>query len=327
MPPECVGSNMNRQVWRFWQGQFERQSAYGETSQEAHPTTVSPYGQLPYQQAGGVSSQFTNPLSAFFGIAPPESQGKRFARYQAQMGQIAGSDSPLAQYMRQAGTFLPQVFGQAQDVGSRIASMAPGLFDMLRQQIGGAMGALPGIQGQAGQGAQMAGQAAEQAFSPIASQALFQNALRGSLESSRAGAGARGLLDAGGAQAQEDVMTRDLAAQYAQNQFANQQAALGGQQQALGTQAGLLQMGPQFAQQLSAALPGLQQALMAGYQTPMDALQQVFQQFAAYQNPQLALLGLTTPQVGTTSEGGGFNIIGSGVSEHKYPVVYWVGYN
>ncbi len=307
-------SHHNRPGSRSWQEHTHHQvRGVGQQSQSGRPQVVSPFGQLPFRQAGGMMRQFTDPLSAFFGVEPEFGEGRRGQRqqerYEANIRSVTEGDSPLAQYMRQAGGFLPQVFGQAQDVGSKIASMAPGLFNMLKGQIGQAMGTLPGIQAQAGRGATQAGRAVEQAFSPISSQALFQNALRGTLESTQAGAGARGLLDAGGAQAQEETLTRDLASQYAQNQFAQQQAALSGQQQALGSQAGLLQMGPELARAFAGALPGLQQAMMAGYQTPMDALSQVFQQIAAYQNPQLALLGLTAPQVGQVSKGRGFNVL------------------
>jgi hypothetical protein len=295
---------IRRQSFHKSRGEFGREDIrhYGQQNQSGYGQVVSPYGNLPNRQAGQSYNQFANPLAAYFGLGTGQ-------KAQREIGQVEGSDSPLAQYMRQAGAFLPQVFGQAQDVGSRIASMAPGLFDMLRQQIGAAQGQVPGIQRAAAGATGQAQQAVNQAFSPIESQALFQNALRGGLESARGGAGARGLLDAGGQQAQEETMTRDLAAQFAQSQFGQQQQALQGLQGALGSQAGLLQLGPQFAQQLTAALPGLQQALMAGYQTPMDALSQVFQQFAAYQNPNLALLGMTGPQVATRSQGGGFNVL------------------
>lgn len=282
-------------------GEFGREEVrgYGQQSQRSSGQQINPYGRAPIGQAHRLGQQFTNPLSAYFGVRPEFADTRKGmrqeARFDRQMGAVEGGDSPLAQYMRQAGDYLPQVFGQAKGVGENIASMAPGIFDQIRQQVQSGLGQLEGVN-------QRAGQMTDQAFSPIASQALYQNALQQGLEGARSGAGARGLLDAGGAQAREETMGRDLAAQFAQNQFGQQQAAL--QQQA-----GLLPMGAQLAGVLQQALPGLQQAMQAGYQLPMDALQSIFQQFSAYQNPQLALIGATGPQIAQRSSGSGFNVI------------------
>jgi len=139
------------------------------------------------------------------------------------------------------------------------------------------------------------------------------------------------LLDAGSAQAGEETLGRDLASQFAQRRFQEQQAALGGAQGALGgvqnaigAQAGLLPIGAQLAGAQGQGLQQLAQALAQGYQLPQEAIQQVFQQFAAFQNPNLALAQLTAPQVGQRTEGNGFGILS--VSGSKHPVVYWKGY-
>lgn len=296
-------------------GEFGREEhrGYGQQSQQSSGEQINPYGRQPIGQAHRLGQQFTNPLSAYFGVQPEFGTGRKGqrqeARYNQQMSAVENSDSPLAQYMRQAGAYLPQVMGKAQGVGENIASMAPGIFDQIRNQVQGALGQLPGLQQTAQQQTGQAQNFLNQAASPIANQALYQNALRQGLEGQRAGQGARGLLDAGSAQGMEEGFGRDLAAQFAQNQFANQQQALQGAQGALGAQAGLLPMGGQLAGMLQSALPGLQQALQAGYQLPMDALQQVFNQFSAYQNPQLALIGATGPQIAQRSSGGGYNVL------------------
>ena len=305
----------NRQDFRHSRGEFGRveHRFYGQQSQSSRGEVVSPFGNLPRRQAGAANRQFAGPLSAFFGVRPEFADTRRGmrqeARYDRALSAATNGGGPLGSYLQQAGQFLPQVFGQAQDAGQRIASMAPGLFDMLKQQVQTGLNQLPGIQQGAANQSQQAQNFLNQAASPIANQALYQNALRQGLEGQRSGAQARGLLDAGSAQAGEETFGRDLAAQFAQNQFANQQQALGGVQNALGAQAGLLPVGAQLAGALSSALPGLQQALQAGYQTPMDALSGVFQAIAAGQNPQLALLSLTAPQVAQRSSGGGFNVL------------------
>jgi len=274
---------------------------------------MSPFGRLPAGIANQQWQQFGGPLGAFFGAEPTFGAGRRGqrrqARWERQRAGLTEGQGPLAQYARQAAGFLPQVFGQAQGAGQQIASLAPGIFDMLKGQVNTALGQLPGMQNQAAGQTAAAQQMLREQQSPIASQALYQNALRQGLEGSRGGAAARGLLDAGSQQATEETMGRDLAAQFAQQQFANQQSALQGVQGALGAQAGLLPLGAQLAGMTGSALPGLQAALQAGYAMPQDALQAIFQQLSAFQNPQMALLGLTQPTVATRTRGTGQNIL------------------
>lgn len=329
-------------AWHFHRGEWVCISLYSQQSQKGRPEVVNPFGGTPFALEKGVERQFAGPLGAFFGAEPVFGQGprgrRRQAAWQQQRASLAEGTGPLAQFAQQAAGYLPQVFGQAQGVGQRIASMAPQVYDLLRQQIGGALGALPGIQrGAAGQTAAAQGQLGtaerflQEAQSPLASQALYQDALRQALEGARGGAAGRGLLDAGAAQSMEEILGRDLASQFAQRRFGEQQAALGGAQgalggvqQALGTQAGLLPLGASLAGMQGEALPQLFQALQAGYQLPQQALQQVYQQLAAFQDPRLALLQLTAPQVGQRTEGGGFGILST--SGSKYAVVYWKGY-
>lgn len=315
-------------VYHFRHGQWYRISLYSQQSQKGSPEVVKPFGNQPIRLSRGVENQFAGPLGAYFGATPAFGAGKRGQRqaalFERQRASIDEGTGPLAQFARQAASYLPTVFGQAQGVGERIASMAPQVYDMLRQQIGGALGQLPGLQAGAAGQTQAAQRMLDESQSPIASQALYQNALRQGLEGARSGAAGRGLLDAGGTQGMEETYGRDLAAQYAQNQFGNQQAALGGVQNALQGQAGLLPLGAQLAGMQGQALQELIPALQAGYQIPQQALQQVYQQLAAFQDPRLALMQLTAPQVGQRTEGGGFGILSTTGS--KYAVVYWKGY-
>jgi hypothetical protein len=207
--------------------------------------------------------------------------------WERQQRRLARAEGPLADWIRQSQEFLPQVFGQAQDVGQRIASLAPQAYDTLRGQVSQALEQLGGMQ-------DLAGQATEQAFSPIASQALYQNALRQLQEGTQGQAAARGLLDAGATQAREETLGRDLAAEFARNQFAQQQQALAGQ-------AGLLPLGTGLAQLPLETLPQLQQGLQAGYQIPMEALGSVFSQLAAAQNPLMAMFQSVLPQIAQSS--------------------------
>lgn len=276
----------------------------GYNTSASNPGIYSPFGNMPGRQAGQFGNQYSSPLGFGLGFGPTEGRGAR--RYGDFEGQLATANGPLADYIRQSRDFLPGVFGQAQNTGTEIATRAPGLFNQLQNQISGFLSNLPGMQAQAGQQAGQAQGFLDQASSPIASQALFQNANRGLLDSARGSGAARGLLDSGGQQAQEEGLTRDLAAQYAQSQAGNQQAALQGAQGALGTQAAIGQAGINPAQTAFSSLQPYQNALAQSYQAPMDALSSVFAQISGAQNPQLALLSQILPQIANTSRSKGF---------------------
>lgn len=321
-------------IWRFYRGQWECQSVVSVqhgTNSASDPTVVSPFGNQPYHYSHQAAREFANPLGAFFGAQPSFGSGaygqRKQAQWQSQYDSLAHGTGPLAQFAQQAAGYLPTVFGQAQSAGQRIASMAPDIYEQLKNQIGSALGQLPGMQQAAGNQTATAQRFLNEAQSPIASQALYQDALRQALEGSRGAAAGRGLLDAGAAQQGESEMGRDLASQFAARRFQEQQGALGGVQNALGAQAGLLPIGAQLAGMQGQGLQELSQALQAGYQLPQQALQQVYQQLAAFQDPRLALLQLTAPQVAQSSRssgGGGFGILSTTGS--KYPIVYWKGF-
>lgn len=287
---------------------------------ESGLSTTSPFGGRPFESAGRFGNRYADPLSQGFGFFGGNAGGRAAARRWE--NNLAGASGPTADFIRQGNAFLPTMLGSAQDVGNRISAQGQQGFDALQGATADFMRQLPNLQAKVASasgpnaGLPYANQLAAQAFNPIASQALYQNALRGSLDASRAGAAARGTVSDGGAQAVEERMARDLAGQFAQNQFANQQSAtatLGSlsaqdaatRQQGAGLEASLAAMGPQAQQMLFSAIPQLGQLLQAQYQLPMDALTQFSGFLAAQQNPQLALLQATAPTVGSESKGFG----------------------
>ncbi len=296
-------------AFRHARGEFGREDVrgYGQQHQSSRGEVVNPFGDVGRAPAMQAWRNFASPFGAAFGVEP--TGGRALRRYNAMNQNIAESDSPTAQFIRQAQQFLPSVFGQAQGVGQQIASMAPQTYELLKQQIGGALGALPGLQNAAAGQTQAAQQFLQEAQSPIASQAMYQDALRQSLDAARSGAAGRGMLDAGATQGLEDTMGRDLASQFAARRFGEQQQALGGVQSAMGAQAGLLPLGAQLAGMQGTALQNLLPLLQAGYQLPQQAIQDVYSQLAAFQNPALALAQMMGPQVAQRSSGGGYNVL------------------
>lgn len=264
---------------------------FGVTDSSSHGSSISPFGGMPFRLARGYEKDYARPLSLGLGLGNPDDP-----RYQKAQGLIDSGQGPLAGYIRNLQSFLPGVFGQAQAAGTDIATRAPQLFGQFQSQIANLLhNELPNFQ-------RHADESVNQAYSPIASQSLYQNALRQGLEGTRAGAAGRGLLDAGGTQAREEAMGRDLAAQYAQTQFQNQQTALGGA-------ANLAQIGPQAAGSLFQMLPQLAQMLQAGYGIPMEALQSIGGILQGAQNPLAGLLQQVAPQIANASKSKGFNVL------------------
>src|SRR5947207_1650198 len=149
---------------------------------------------MPFRLARGYERQYGRPLSYGFGLGNPGDP-----QYQKEQGLIQSGQGPLADFIRNAQSFLPGIFSQAQKVGTDIATRAPQLFGQFQTQIANLLqNELPNFQ-------RHANESVEQAYSPIASQSLYQNALRQGLEGTREGAAGRGLLDAGGTQAREET--------------------------------------------------------------------------------------------------------------------------
>lgn len=279
----------------------------GYSTSHTGPEVVSPFGGLPTGLARTLNRGFARPLAMGFGIGDPES-----SKYQDFMDQLSRSEGPLADFITQGRSFLPTVVPDAQKVGADIASRAPALYNQLQGQISSLLDKLPNFQRLAGEQTGLAQGAAKEAFDPYASNSLFQNELKNTLSASRASAGGRGLLDAGTTQAQEEGLTSNLASQFAQNQFSNQQAALGGARSALGADVGLAGAGIDPASAALGALQPYAEALSAKFGIPMSALSSVFSMLTGTQAPSSQLLSQTAPTVAQHGKSKGFQQSASG---------------
>lgn len=257
------------------------------------PDTVNPFGQTPYRQAGRFGSQFANPLAWGFGIG----RGKKANQFLSDLEAGKYEGSPLASFIQSGRDVLPEYQNQMGALGQEIATRAPQLFGQYQGAIENYLKALPQYEQQANQGAQLAQQSLQQAYSPIQSQALYQNAYSDALKSSQASAAGRGLLDAGSQVGQEEDLARQLANQFAERRFGEQQQALQGVQGATGFAAQLAGLAPAARQALFEAYPQLAQLQQLGVSLPFNALQQVLGFLSSTQNPTLALLQATAPTV------------------------------
>lgn len=297
------------------------------------------FGGMSAGSAQRYNRQFAGPSSQAFGWATKPGWEQALANKVAQ-------GNPFAQYLQTTRGLFAPMQADAARAGQEIATRAPGAFQTFMDQAQGYLNQIPGFQQQvstaqgnmgravgavnlpgAQHGVDVASQMLDESRSPVQAQALYQNALRQTLQQSQQGAAGRGLLDSGSQQGREDALTRDLAAQSAASQFGQQQQALGGYQGALGTQgqlAGLLgqlsggqgqlaELGAQLAQSgipvsqlMMQALPAYGQLLQSGTQLPFQTAQQLQGFFGASQNPTLALLQATAPQLGQESKGWNF---------------------
>lgn len=283
--------------------------------QTSDPTSVSPFGKLPFDTAGRFSGRYSDPLGTAFGLG-------RGRRYDNLMGGINSGEfnGPLAGFIQQGQALLPNLVPDAEALKTRITGQANQSFAGFEGAVNNLMRQLPNLQAKvAATGGPNAGlgyaeRLAKESFDPIASQALYQQTMQGALDSTRAGAAARGTLDSGAAQATEERLARDLGGQFAQNQVANQQNAtqilgqLSAQdaatrQNAAGMEANIAGMGPAAQQQLFAGVSDLANLLTGANQLPMDALNQYGSFLAAQQNPSLQLLQMIAPVVGQSSMG------------------------
>lgn len=279
--------------------------------QTSDPVTKSPFGNLPFEIAGGNRRGFSGPLAQGFGFGGNERKYGRF------MDELATAQGPTAEFIRQGQAFLPGYLPAVQQMAAGIGQQGQQGFDALSGQVNQFLAQLPNFQalmGNANQGLQQgvgyAQQAAEQAFSPIQSQALYQQAASNALDPARQGAAARGLLDSGAAQQSETDLLTNLATSFAQQQRADQlnatagltNAGLGAGQGA-GMAAQLAGMGPEAQALLYNALPQLFQSQQMATQLPFEALSQLGGFLQAQQNPSMALLQMVAPVVGNSSKG------------------------
>ena len=298
---------------------FQVSGGGGASSSISRPEIISPFGQQPYNTAGRFGGNFSDPLSSLLGFGPSSGAGSKF--YGQEMSQLGDATGPLADYIRQMRGFLPGVFGQAQQVGTTAATQAPLLYNQVQGQVGDVLGKLPdwnNIASQITQGA-VANQGAattavNQAFSPVVNNALFSNANRNAIDLSRASGGARGLVDSGTQQAQEENITRNQASDFAQQQFQNQQAAIAGAGNAAGAAGGALAgqlatgtAGIPVAQAGQAGLPDYIAGLASQFGIPMDAMNQVFSSLSGAASPGLSLLSQILPQIAQVSKSHAWN--------------------
>lgn len=339
---------------------------FGRSTSSSDPTVVSPFGTLPYGLAGRNRRQFADPLALGFGFGDPNSRPyQRFA--ETQLGRAEG---PLADYIRQGREFLPSVYGSASDVGRELASRAPGAFDTYMRQAESYLSGLPGLTGAvadargravgdfgaargdlararsivptdaAGRGIETAERFLREAESPIASNALFQNAYQNASDAAARTAAGSGLIDAGSLQGRRETLSRDLASQFADRLATDRSRALGdfgaaqGVQQAnaailgdlasrggtlgategatvgnlAGLEAELARSGIDVSAGIMPAIQQFGQLLAAGYQVPLEALGNVFAMLSGAQQPGFNLLQATSPVVGQTSESKGLQL-------------------
>ena len=265
------------------------------TSASAHDL----YGGMSAANAGRYGRQFARPASMAFGWDAPD-------WFNGALSSKAAEGNPFAGYLQTTRGLFAPAQADAARAGSDIASRAPGLFASYMSEANGYLDRLHSMTQGAGDASGIARNALDQANSPIQSQALFQNALRESLASARTGAAGRGMLDSGSAQGTEDAMARDLAAQFAGNQQNQLQQALQGYQGALGTEATLGSQAAAIPQQQMQMLPAYAQLLQAGSQLPMQTAAQLQSFLASMQNPTLAMLQATAPQLAQSSKGWSF---------------------
>lgn len=296
------------------------------------------YGGQSAANARRYQGQYAAPMSKAFGW-------NNSPQFDAQMNERANAGNPFASYLRNTRGLFAPMQADAANAGREIASRAPGVYQSYMNQAQGYLNQIPGFQGQvanaqgtvgrgvntlnaattgAQHGSDVSRQMLDESRSPIQAQALYQNALRESLQAANQGAAGRGLLDSGSAQGQADTIARDLAAQSAQSQFGNQQAALQGygaqqgllgnlasgygglgtaQGQLAGLNADIGRSGIDVGQGMMQALPQYGQQLMAGSQVPFQVAQQLQSFFGASQNPTMALVQALAPQIANESKG------------------------
>jgi hypothetical protein len=157
--------------------------------------------------------------------------------------------------------------------------------------------------------------AAQDAFSPLQSSALYNQAATNALQQARTGEGARGMVEGGQSQAGEQSLLTNLASNTLNTQADRQQAAIGGLtgasgalSSATGNAAGIAGLGPQMASALFSAYPQLASLLTGAAQMPMQAGNQLLSFFQQAMNPGMSLLSMIKPQMGQQSSSWNFNI-------------------
>lgn len=252
------------------------------------------YGGMTYGLPNRLYRNFVNPLIQGFGY------GDRANNFRQGLGPGQG---PLADYLQQVGGFTGSILPQSFQIGQNIAQQAPQLYGDLQNQIHGALGTLPELQQGAGDISSKAKFLVDQAFSPITSRALFQETMNRALPQARQAQAARGLLEQGTGQQQEQDLGQNLAYQFALNDQANQQNALGGYGQALQNQLGFNTAGIPIAGQGLDALNQLFSIQGNALNLPMMTAGNLFQLLSGGLSPGMQLSSITGPQQSSHAKG------------------------
>jgi hypothetical protein len=279
-------------------------SGYGSFSQsQSRPALFDPFGPMPFNIAGGLRNLFTTPLSQGFGYGGGNSP------YQSGQG-------PTGTFINQATPLLASFLPGQTNVANTITQGANSAYGGYQAAIDNFMQQLPGFSstaatGTAGaqEGLGYARTAAADAFSPLQSRALYQEASKRALAPAREGAAARGMLEGGQAQAGEQSLLSDLAFNALQGDRTAQQQAItgltnaaGGVSNAAASQAAIAGLGPNAQQALFSAYPQLAQLLTGASQLPMQGASSILQFLQGTQNPAMELLKMVLPQMGTKTK-------------------------
>lgn len=284
--------------------------------QQSRPKVVSPFGQIPTTAAGQYQGGFARP----------------FAK-----GIDKGRARDLGQ---QSGGVLSSLIPQFQQLGTETAGLARSAYGGYESSVDQFLKQLPGYQsaldtaykGPTGVGAGDAAaqgyatQAAQEAFSPTASSALYNQFANQALGRARTSEAARGITDTGaaGAAERQDILT-PLASQFAAARPAAEQAAiqgLTGATSARMTNAGmygttgaqLAGMAPAARAQLFGAMPQMIQSLVTSLGLPASAVGSIISMLTGANQPLLQLADVTKPTVAQSSWGGGGSV---GVSDER----------
>lgn len=280
---------------------FSESGSY--SSSQSRPAMFDPFHAMPFNIAGSLRNQFTNPFTQGFGFGGGSSPYARGA-------------GPSGTFINQAVPMLASFLPGQQNLSNQITEGANSAYGGYQSAIDNFMKQLPGFNASAAQGTQGAQQglgyaqtAAADAFSPLQNRALYQEAAKRALGPMREGAAARGMLEGGQSQAGEQSMLSDLAFKALQGDRASQSQAIsdltgagGAVSNAAATQAGIAGLGPQAQQALFAAYPQLAQLLTGASQLPMEGMNSVLQFLQGTQNPAYELLKMVLPQMGQKSK-------------------------
>jgi hypothetical protein len=266
--------------------------------QQSDTDIRSPFGGLPTALAGRTSRQLINPLLFGLGVGA----GPRANRFLDRLSS-GGFGGPLAGLITGIQDFVPGVLPEARAAASQISAQAPVSFAQLQGQISTALDDLTGLRTQSGDLTTQARNLVDQAFSPIAGRALFQETFRRATDQLQPNLAARGLLGSGeGAQLERDI-GRDLALEFGLRDQANQTSALGTLGSAIQNQLGVTQSGIPIANAELAGLGSLGQLLQFANQLPLGAASNVLSLLTAGLGPGIQLTGATAPVLGSESKG------------------------